>query len=224
MLEHSKRDPKFIMNEFIKQYIPIADMIAKTIGPQCEVVLHDLQIPQNSVVYIANDTITGRKIGDGFNLIISKVLLSRRFENDMVTNYSFRTDSGKQIKSSTVMIRDFNNKVVGAMCLNIDTTKVIEQIAWLQSLLPDPELRPQPSCPDAESYHVIEIVDDIIDRIFAGKDVKRMLRDEKLEIIRFMDSRGIFLTKGAIDKVSEKMGVSKVTIYSYLDELKNGNS
>ena len=33
-----------------------------------------------------------------------------------------------------------------------------------------------------------------------------------------MDEKGIFLVKGAMDKVAELMGVSRVTIYSYLDE------
>ena len=35
-----------------------------------------------------------------------------------------------------------------------------------------------------------------------------------------MDEKGIFLVKGAMDKVASMMGVSKVTIYSYLDEVK----
>ena len=42
----------------------------------------------------------------------------------------------------------------------------------------------------------------------------------------FMDDKGIFLVKGAIDKVAACMGLSKVTIYGYLDTVrgKNGKS
>jgi predicted transcriptional regulator YheO len=36
----------------------------------------------------------------------------------------------------------------------------------------------------------------------------------------FMYDKGIFLTKGSIDKVAERLQVSRVTIYSYLDEIK----
>jgi predicted transcriptional regulator YheO len=36
-----------------------------------------------------------------------------------------------------------------------------------------------------------------------------------------MDQKGIFLIKGAIDKVAEKLNISKVTVYSYLDEIKD---
>lgn len=35
-----------------------------------------------------------------------------------------------------------------------------------------------------------------------------------------MDQRGVFLVKGAIDRVAEKLGISKVTVYSYLDEVR----
>lgn len=35
-----------------------------------------------------------------------------------------------------------------------------------------------------------------------------------------MDEKGIFLVKGSIDKVANFMGVSKVTVYSYLDAIK----
>lgn len=37
-----------------------------------------------------------------------------------------------------------------------------------------------------------------------------------------MEKKGVFLIKGSIDKVKEKMNISKVTVYSYLDEIKNG--
>ena len=35
-----------------------------------------------------------------------------------------------------------------------------------------------------------------------------------------MDDKGVFLIKGAIDKVAERLNISKVTVYSYLDEIK----
>ena len=38
-----------------------------------------------------------------------------------------------------------------------------------------------------------------------------------------MNDREIFTIKGTLDKVAERMKISKVTVYSYLDEIrKNG--
>lgn len=48
----------------------------------------------------------------------------------------------------------------------------------------------------------------------------RLRREEKLELIRFMDQRGIFLLKGAVDHVGSRMGISRVTVYSYIDEVR----
>ena len=51
--------------------------------------------------------------------------------------------------------------------------------------------------------------------------MSRLRREEKLELIRFMDQRGIFLLKGAVDQVGSRMGISRVTVYSYIDEVRD---
>lgn len=43
---------------------PLIKGIAKALGPNCEVVLHDLYDVEHSLVAIENNHITGRKIGD----------------------------------------------------------------------------------------------------------------------------------------------------------------
>ena len=36
-----------------------------------------------------------------------------------------------------------------------------------------------------------------------------------------MDQKGIFLMKGAVDQVGTRMGISRVTVYSYIDEVRD---
>ena len=50
--------------------------------------------------------------------------------------------------------------------------------------------------------------------------LRQMLEEDKLDLIQFMDDKGVFLIKGAIDKVAERLNISKVTVYSYLDKIK----
>ena len=50
-------------------YVPLARMLAQTFGQDCEVVLHDLENPAHSVVYVANGVVTGRKVGDKVRII-----------------------------------------------------------------------------------------------------------------------------------------------------------
>ena len=35
-----------------------------------------------------------------------------------------------------------------------------------------------------------------------------------------MESKGLFMVKGVMEKVAERLGIAKVTVYSYLDEIK----
>lgn len=212
------------MNKRLEEYIPVAEVIAKTFGHDCEVVLHDLSVPQNSVGYTINNHVTGRAVGQSFNHLITEVLLSQNFTNDHAANYYFHTDDGRLIKSSTLLIRDEKKKVIGALCINVDTTKITQSIEWLRSLIPDYSNHPaepehaSKSIDDME--HIQEIAHDLIDKIVGDKDPGKLRRDEKIEMIRFMEEKGIFLIRGTIDRVAEKLKVSKVTVYSYIEEIR----
>lgn len=207
------------MNPFIAQYVPVADLIAQTFGPDCEVVLHDLTTPQKSVVYTVNSQVTGRQLGQSFDRLVPQVMLSRELENDVVSNYYFRTAQGKLIRSSTALLRNAAGEAVGAICVNLDTTPVTRGLEWLQRLLPGrEETAPAPEGPAAGPAHVGDMVTELIDQIIGERDISRLHREEKLELIRLMDRRGVFLMKGAVDQVGARMGISRVTVYSYMDE------
>lgn len=60
----------------------------------------------------------------------------------------------------------------------------------------------------------------LVDNILAGCDVRLLTREERMEKIRFMQKRGIFQVKGSIEQVAKRLGITKVTVYSYLDELR----
>lgn len=211
------------MGRFVEKYSPIADMIAKTFGEDCEVVLHDLSFPQNSVVYTVNSHVTGRKVGQSFDHLIKDVLLSRDFKNDSASNYSFYTEDGRLIKSSTALIRDDNNRLIGALCVNIDMSNTVNMIHELQLSLPKKtslKENADENIDTDETAHISEIVEELIDKIIGDRDVDDIKRSERIEMIRFMEQKGLFLVKGVVDEVAERFKVSRVTIYSYLDEIK----
>jgi predicted Zn-dependent protease len=57
-----------------------------------------------------------------------------------------------------------------------------------------------------------------------GTRLGEMKRAEKLMAIRRLDERGAFLVRGAAEDVASWMGVSKVTIYSYLNAIERADS
>lgn len=57
-----------------------------------------------------------------------------------------------------------------------------------------------------------------------GAKLADMKRSEKQAAIRRLDERGAFLLRGATEDVAGWMGVSKVTIYSYLNAIERSES
>ena len=193
-------------------------MLAETFGEDCEVVIHDLEQPDSSVVYVANGTVTNRRKGQSFDHLVRNVLLSKNFRDDRVTNYLFETEDGKKIKSSSVLIRNAEQDVIGMLCLNYDITSCVAAQAKLAAFLDAEDTEPEKE--KAVGQDVMAVIDELILNIIGTADVKNLTRKRGVEIVKFMDEKGIFLVKGAIDKVAALLGVSKVTIYSYLDEAK----
>ncbi|MGQ0570238.1 MAG: PAS domain-containing protein [Armatimonadota bacterium] len=42
---------------------PLVEAVGATVGPHCEVVLHDSRAPEKSIVAIWNGAVTGRRVG-----------------------------------------------------------------------------------------------------------------------------------------------------------------
>ena len=214
------------MHVLLKSLIPIAETIGKTFGNRCEVVLHDLTIPEKSVVYTVNGDVTGRREGQAFDRLVRSVLLNKNFTRDYAVNYTFETEDGRRIKSSSFLVRDEAGEVVGVFCVNYDITFMKTLHDELELFLPMQE-DSSVICPEmAADQDVTTVVDTLIDNIVSGRKKQGLTKQDNLEMIRFMDDKGIFLVKGAIDKVAACMGLSKVTIYGYLDTVrgKNGKS
>ena len=205
-------------NKKLKTYIPIANLIAKTFGKNCEVVIHDLSIPQNSVVYTVNNHVTGREVGQSFEHLVKDVLLSKKFDSDYTANYITIAKDGRKIKSSTALIRDSEDKVIGALCINYDLENLNHIKFFLDEFMTAEQEKIETTVEPFDN--VMEIVDDLIDTIIGNHKIEHLKRKDKIELIYFMDKKGLFLIKGAIEKVAEKLNISKVTVYSYLDEIK----
>lgn len=216
-----------MIRDTLKPYVPLADMLTRTFGKGCEVVLHDLTTPQHSVVYVANNTVTGRQVGESFYTLVDQVLLSPDLKENSVSNYYFHTkdgNGGKLIRSSTLLIRNPDGSLEGALCINLDTEPISSMIEFLKGYMPEqdsslPASSAEPEVPQLnEEDNVSTMVSSLIDHILEDISVDST-REERVEKIRFMENKGIFLMKGSVEQVAAKMGVNKVTIYSYLDEV-----
>lgn len=95
----------------LRPYVPLAQMLVQTLGPDCEVVLHDLDTPAHSVVYVENPSVTGRKVGESFDQLVKQVILSDDLKENFVANYYFTAPNGKHIRSSSLLIKNARRKL-----------------------------------------------------------------------------------------------------------------
>ncbi len=70
----------------------------------------------------------------------------------------------------------------------------------------------------SELHGALERLIDTVERD-AGADLGSMDRAQKQVAVRTLDEQGAFLLRGAVDRIARAMGVSRVTLYSYLNAL-----
>jgi hypothetical protein len=71
----------------------------------------------------------------------------------------------------------------------------------------------------AAQPHLDKTIDNLLDLAEAGmsKPIQDMSRTEKQQVVRFLDERGAFLIRKAVATVADRLGVTRFTIYNYLD-------
>lgn len=52
-----------------------------------------------------------------------------------------------------------------------------------------------------------------------GTEASTWDRSDKQRVVRMLDERGAFLLRGAVDDIATAMGVSRITIYNYLNAI-----
>ncbi|PTM58698.1 helix-turn-helix transcriptional regulator [Desmospora activa] len=201
-------------------YIEIADMIVETFGDRVEVVIHDLRQPSSSLIYIKGK-VTRRPVGAPTTNIILKEL--RRHGNDVKNKYGFtsRTVDGQMLKSSILFIRDQEQQVIGYCGINFDMTALLQAQTVLYELTLSTGLPYIHESDMTEHYanNMEEVFEAMIKEVLHlfPMSVEQMKKEEKVEVIRELDERGIFLVQGASERIASLLNVSKQTVYNYLD-------
>ena len=84
----SVKNPKTINDQIFDHYIRVGEIVSEKFAPYLEVIIHDLRVPEHSIIAIFNSHITGRKIGDGTSDIGYKKLANELPEK--IVNYEDR--------------------------------------------------------------------------------------------------------------------------------------
>ena len=233
--------------DMLQQYSVIVQFLGKTLGPDYEVVLHDLNPEHNKIVAIANSHVSGRNIGSPLTNASLKMLIDKAYEtDDFLCTYKGIAENGRMLRSSTMFIKDAQGHPAGLLCINFDDSRYLQLHDTLMSVLHPQEYLE--SCPvlkksgssitpvsaaSSESQKREPITENLsmdipslMHKMFADATVSiptpadRLNQQEKKDIIEKLHKQGLFQLKGAITFVAEQFSCSSATIYRYLSELK----
>ena len=193
--------------DFLKQ---IGHGLAVQFGSSCEIVIHDLNQEDltHSIVYIENGHVSNRQTGDGPSGIVLEALKSDPEKIQDKLSYLTKTDDGRILKSSTMYIRGEDNNIDNIFSLNYDITALLTVQSAVQPLIQteaesrtDGSEEPK-SAPTTIPHNVTELLDQLI---------------EQVTVVQYLNNAGAFLITKSGDKVSSLLGISKFTLYSYMD-------
>lgn len=213
------------MNHKLELLTQIAHGITAQFGSACEAVIHDLKTMdiESSIVFIENGHISNRKLGDGPSEIVLETLNRNPSQLQDKLSYLTKTDDGRILKSSTMFIRGEDHTIDYILSLNYDITGLITIENALRSLTTtQTEADKQPK---KITHNVTDLLDTLIEQSveLVGKPVALMSKDDKITAIQYLNDAGAFLITKSGDKVSSYFGISKFTLYSYMDLGKDAN-
>lgn len=192
----------------------IGKAVVATVGPDCEVVVHDLRHPEHSVVAISGH-LTGRMVGAPIpdpQLLPGEV--DKFAEDDL--RHRATTPAGRELVASTVWIREPSGHIVGALCINLDLADLRQARDLIERRLGGDEIESAPLptfAANVPEFTRLAVLDVLGTRV---PQRRRLGRDERAEIVRRLDSAGVFALRGSARVVAAELGISRASLYADL--------
>ncbi|CAM3703809.1 transcriptional regulator [Occultella aeris] len=213
----------------------LVEPLGRALPISAEVVLHDLALLPNSIVAVHGD-VTGRQVGDpATDLLLERATTG---ELDHMMGYASKLPDGRQLRSTTMIIRDAANLPVAALCINSDLSMwhSVERIAAAMVggvvpaaespvSVPQPPQVPVPEDTPSEVFarDVDELASHLVHQAVTeqGIPVELMKKEHKIAVVRALKARGMFLLRDAVEMIAATLMVTRFTIYNYLNEIED---
>lgn len=208
------------IHDNIEVFSLVLDLLENHFGTNCEVVLHDNKKEyEHTIVDIRNGHVTGRKIGDcGGNWGLE--VMNNTATDTHNYNKIIHTRNGKIIRGSSMFLKDDEGNNIGSICINLDITDSLKCEEFLKQF--NNYSAPSPSGSELFTTDVNQLMDNLFmqcENMF-DKPKAQLTKEDKMEVIRFLDNKGAFLITKSGDRVCEFLNISKFTLYNYLDTIR----
>lgn len=199
------------MDQELQNYARICDAVSLIFQPFAEVVLHALST--ETVVYIAGK-FSKREIGE------PSLLSEINFNPDerIIGPYEKVNWDGRTIKSISVVLPDYQGSPLAVLCVNVDLSDFHTVMRTLSTLIRPADSESKPEALFKNDWH--EKINKYIQQWLQSRNLKisDMKRSEKRDLVLSLSSKGAFSAKNSAPYISRILGLSRATIYKYMNE------
>ena len=188
--------------------------IAEMFGSSCETLVQDMSDPSHPILSIYNGHVSGREVGSTADIMGSTRLIDEAAMTTDFVNLYATTPSGAQLKSSTFhMIGEGYNLALG---INFDYTSLVFANRILADLVSARSDLRSALWQPGDTRQLGELFDQCAAEI--GKPPDAFSKADRLRLVALLRERSAFSYRKSVPYVAGRLGVSRYTVYKYLDE------
>ena len=195
----------------LSQIKQVAEGLAQTFAPFTEVVVHDLLDPKHAVLAIHNN-LSGREVGQPATELGLARIMDPAYEQ-IIANYPNQFADGRQVKSTSIGIKDSKGDYIAALCMNIDLTlfrgfqNVLSRFMAVEGATPARE-----SLDPASADLIRARIDEFAARM--ASTPRTLKPEERRSLLKELKAAGLLEVRRAMDTIAVHLGVSRATVYS----------
>jgi predicted transcriptional regulator YheO len=208
-----KKTKSQIPYEMLVRYEALIEAVIELFHPFVEAAVHDLKT--GKIVKIYNN-LSRRKEGDPSPLQELKVRTDE-FPDYFPAYYKDNWD-GRQLKCTSITLRDENGSPVGLICFNFDTTTfrgIQEQLGALLHIRQENSKNPIDTFGEDWQTQVSNSMQEYL--IHHKLSLDHLSREEKRKLVKHLYQKGVFNFKNAPTFIAQKLNISRASIYNYLE-------
>ncbi|MDP9869203.1 MULTISPECIES: helix-turn-helix transcriptional regulator [Streptosporangium] len=195
-----------------------AEKIAIAIGRMfpglCEVVLHDLRQPEHAIRVIENN-LSGRKVGDSATELGLRRIADPNYPS-VIQNYPNQFPDGRPVKSTSIGIKNAEDRYVAALCLNLDVSTLSPMMLSLANLVAT-EVEHRGEALETLRDRTARELRDVIETFAAERAAtpRALSRAAKKDLVRQLHRDGYFASRSSTETIADLLGISRSTVYNY---------
>lgn len=196
--------------DLVEQVKQIAQGLGETFAPFCEVVVHDLLDPKHAVLAIHNN-MSGRAVGQP----ATELGLARIADPDypqIIANYANHFSDGRQVKSTSIGVKDSTGIYIAALCLNIDLSIFRSLQGAIDCFVKiDAENSPQDTLDPSGAEAIRQRIDQFAAR--RATTPRALKTNERRALLKELKSSGALEVRRGMEITAQYLGVSRATVY-----------